>query len=111
MLAFCAVGMQEFWLLVHPDGTFDPKQGVYVDSSVAPAESPAAPGHPIVPEGYVRQIAQNGSQDNVLPMNGSFLPQITQFCVPYVSGGWPPDPLAGEPGHTMQDWDGRYRRY
>lgn len=85
---------------------------VFVDSRSAPTSSPApAPGTAgnlkgIVPQGYVQQIGSDGEVDSILANNqtGSirYLANISQFVVPYVTGGWPPDPQAGRPGHTTQ---------
>jgi hypothetical protein len=76
---------------------------VYVDSAFAPTTSPAPAGHPIVPQGYVRQIGSDGFIDTgPLSIKGQVVPNIDQFVVPYYTGGWPPDPLIGQPGHTPQ---------
>lgn len=85
---------------------------VFVDSRSAPLLSPApAPGtsgNPagIVPQGWVQQIGADGEVDTMQfdMRTGSLVYQanINQFVVPYVSGGWPPDPQAGQPGHTPQ---------
>lgn len=85
---------------------------VLVDSRVAPRVSPApAPGSAgnlagIVPLGYVQQIGSDGEVDTMLVdvRSGStrYDANITQFVVPYFSGGWPPDPQSGQPGHTQQ---------
>ncbi len=85
---------------------------VFVDSRSAPVSSPApAPGQPgnlqgIVPQGWVQQIGSDGEVDTMLVDARSgqnrYLANITQFVVPYVTGGWPPDPQAGQPGHTTQ---------
>jgi hypothetical protein len=92
--------MRELWLA--PDLASQP-QVVYVDSSVSPSISPAPAGNPIVPAGYIRQIGSDGETDTRwLKVNGVVQPNIFQFVVPYFTGGWPPDPLTGQPGHTPQ---------
>jgi hypothetical protein len=85
---------------------------ILVDSRSAPTSSPApAPGgggNPkgIVPQGWIRQIGSDEEVDTMLVDARSGTNQwranITQFVVPYISGGWPPDPQAGQPGHTPQ---------
>lgn len=80
---------------------------IYVDSSVAPTQSPAPAGNAIVPAGYIRQIGSDGFADTrFLSINGKPVPYIDQFVVPYFTGGWPPDPLSGQPGHTPQGGTG-----
>jgi len=92
--------MRQCWLA--PDSISQP-QTVFVESRFAPVVSPAPPGHPIVPTGYIRQIGSDGFADTrFLSINGKVVPYIDQFCVPYFTGGWPPDPLSGTPGHTAQ---------
>ena len=92
--------MRQCWKA--PDRTTQP-QTVFVDSAVAPTQSPAPAGNPIVPAGYIRQIGSDGFVDTRdLKVNGVVQPNIDQFCVPYFTGGWPPDPLTGQPGHTPQ---------
>ena len=79
------------------------KQYVIADSRIAPAISPAPAGNAIVPAGYIRQIGSEGGVDTgPLFINGLPVANITQFVMPYYSGGFPPDPLAGTPGHTPQ---------
>jgi hypothetical protein len=85
---------------------------ILVDSRSAPATSPAsAPGSAgnlkgIVPQGWVQQIGSDGEVDtmqfDVRTGTTRYQANINQFVVPYISGGWPPDPLAGQPGHTPQ---------
>jgi hypothetical protein len=92
--------MRQCWLA--PDAVTQP-QKIFVDSAVAPTSSPALAGNPIVPAGYIRQIGSDGYPDTqFLIINGVVKPYITQFVVPYYSGGWPPDPQIGAPGHTPQ---------
>lgn len=92
--------MREAWYA--PDRVSQP-QIVFVDSAYAPATSPAPPGNAIVPTGYIRQIGSDGYEDTrFLSIKGVVVPYIDQFCVPYYTGGWPPDPLTGQPGHTPQ---------
>jgi hypothetical protein len=56
-----------------------------------------------VPAGYILQIGSDGSVDTRwIKINGVPVSNIDQFVVPYYSGGWPPDPLIGTPGHTAQ---------
>ena len=78
---------------------------VFVDSSISPQVplgTPAPAGNPVVPAGYVQQVGQDGFRDSTTfdATQGIYVPMIRQFTVPYFSGGWPPDPLAGQPGHT-----------
>lgn len=85
---------------------------IMVDRAVAPTTSPApAPGQPgnlagVVPQGWVKQIGSDGEVDTMQAdtRSGSLVydANITQFVVPYFSGGWPPDPQLGQPGHTPQ---------
>ena len=85
---------------------------VFVDSRSAPTTTPApAPGSAgnllgIVPQGWIQQIGADGEVDTMLANNQSgairYQANISQFVYPYVSGGWPPDPQAGQPGHTVQ---------
>lgn len=92
--------MRQCWLA--PDAVTQP-QKIFVDSAVAPTSSPALAGNAIVPAGYIRQIGSDGYADTqFLILNGVVKPYITSFCVPYYSGGWPPDPQIGQPGHTPQ---------
>lgn len=104
--------MRTCWVNPNPSGgQLTKQQVIFADRAVAPnvpvgTPVPAGTGNPIVPDGYVRQIGSDGEADNVLGDNrsGSLLydANIAQFCVPYISGGWPPDPLAGTVGHTTQ---------
>jgi len=74
-----------------------------VESTVAPTSSPALAGNVIVPVGYIRQIGSDGETDTRwTSVQGRVVSNISQFVVPYFSGGWPPDPLLGTPGHTSQ---------
>jgi hypothetical protein len=92
--------MRQCWLA--PNRVTQP-QKVFVDSAVAPTFSPAPAGNPIVPVGYIRQIGSDGYEDTrFLAIAGVVKPYITSFVVPYYSGGWPPDPQIGQPGHTSQ---------
>jgi len=92
--------MRECWLA--PTAAGQPAT-IFVDSSVSPDVSPAPAGNPIVPAGYIRQIGNDGFADTrFLSVNGKVVPYINQFVVPYFTGGWPPDPLNGQPGHTPQ---------
>lgn len=92
--------MRQCWLA--PDAATQP-QTIFVDSAVAPKVSPCPGGNPIVPAGYIRQIGSDGFADTrFMLINGVPKPYISQFCVPYFTGGWPPDPLLGQPGHTPQ---------
>lgn len=77
---------------------------VRVASELAPTQSPAPAGHAIVPEGWVRQMGDEGEEDMGL-VDARTTPAtpaatMSQFTVPYYTGGWPPDPLIGQPGHT-----------
>ena len=92
--------MRQCWLA--PDPITQP-QTVFVESRFAPTSSPALPGNPIVPAGYIKQIGSDGFADTRFQLiNGVPVPYIDAFCVPYFTGGWPPDPLTGTPGHTPQ---------
>lgn len=77
---------------------------VRVASELQPVSSPAPPGHPIVPSGWVLQMGDEGEQDTLFvdTRSGStvYRANITQPTVPLYTGGWPPDPLAGQSGHT-----------
>jgi len=85
---------------------------VLVDSRSAPTSSPApAPGTAgnlkgIVPQGWVQQIGSDGEVDTMQFDNRTgtlrYQANINQFVVPYFTGGWPPDPQLGQPGHTPQ---------
>ena len=92
--------MRQCWLA--PNTTTQPQQ-VFVESTKAPTSSPAPGGNPIVPAGYIRQIGSDGETDTRwLTVKGKVQANIFQFVVPYFTGGWPPDPLNGTPGHTPQ---------
>lgn len=78
---------------------------VRVASELAPTQSPAPAGNAIVPAGWVLQMGDEGEQDTLLADTSSgqgtqYRSNITQKTVPYYTGGWPPDPQAGKPGHT-----------
>lgn len=102
---------------IHPT---DPTNRVFIDSAVAPPLIPGttnvSAGNATVPAGYIRQLGTDGFKDtgawnyngNVnnnaqvpgLPLPGLPMPNIFIPGVPYFTGGWPPDPLAGQPYHT-----------
>lgn len=110
--------MRQAWANPHPANNSYSRKGnnlvdiVLVDSRSAPTTSPApAPGQPgnlagIVPQGWVQQIGSDGEVDTMQFDNRAgptrYQANINQFVVPYISGGWPPDPQAGKPGHTPQ---------
>jgi hypothetical protein len=73
---------------------------VRVVSELAPQQSPAPAGNPYVPAGWILQMGDEGEWDTMLTVNGAPRANITQPTVPYYTGGWPPDPLLGKPGHT-----------
>jgi hypothetical protein len=73
---------------------------VRVASELAPTQSPAPAGNALVPAGWILQMGDEGEQDMMLTVNGQPRANITQTTVPYFTGGWPPDPQAGQPGHT-----------
>lgn len=77
---------------------------VRVASELAPTTSPAPAGNAYVPAGWVLQMGDEGEVDTMLADDRSgtrqYRANITQPTVPYWSGGWPPDPLSGQPGHT-----------
>jgi hypothetical protein len=77
---------------------------VRVASELAPTTSPAPAGNALVPAGYVLQMGDDTEQDMLFADTRSGATQyrsnITQPTVPYYTGGWPPDPLIGTPGHT-----------
>lgn len=79
---------------------------IFVDDSLEPPISPAPAGNAFVPAGWVRQIGDDGECDTMLGdiRSGSLVydANITQWAQPYFTGGWPPDPQAGQPGHTAQ---------
>ena len=79
---------------------------IFIDDSIEPVISPAPAGDPTIPAGWVRQIGTDGECDTMIGdiRAGTLLydANIAQWCVPYFSGGWPPDPQAGLPGHTAQ---------
>jgi hypothetical protein len=92
--------MRQCWLA--PNAVTYPDR-VFVESSKAPSSSPAPAGNPIVPAGYIRQIGSDGYTDTRWTLIAGVPVTVTrQFVVPYFSGGWPPDPLTGTPGHTAQ---------
>ncbi len=76
---------------------------VRIASELAPTVSPAS-GHPVVPDGWVLQMGDEGEADTMLKdTRGAALAyraNITQPTVPLYTGGWPPDPLSGQSGHT-----------
>jgi hypothetical protein len=79
-----------------PTGVFTKKDIVYVDSSVAPVVSPSIGNH-FVPDGYVKQMGQEGGQDSVLLDLRSGQPvyraNLTTIKVPVDGGvGIPPYP-------------------
>lgn len=95
------------WVNPNPaTGRVTKRDIIFIDSKSAPTSSPAPAGHPVVPVGWVQQMGGEGEVDTLLPdtRSGStvYQPQIYQFVVPYFTGGWPPDPQAGQPGHTQQ---------
>jgi hypothetical protein len=73
---------------------------VRVASEFAPQTSPAPAGNAIVPEGWVRQMGDEGENDMALAdiRNGAlqYDATMTPITVPINSGGWPPLP-AGFP--------------
>lgn len=73
---------------------------IRVASEFAPQTSPAPAGHAIVPEGWVRQMGDEGENDMALAdtRNGAlqYDATMTPITVPINSGGWPPLP-AGFP--------------
>lgn len=73
---------------------------IRVASEFAPQTSPAPAGHAIVPEGWVRQMGDEGENDMALADTRSGVLQydatMTPITVPINSGGWPPLP-AGFP--------------
>lgn len=92
--------MRQCWLA--PSAATLPDR-IFVESKYAPTSSPAPAGNAIVPAGYIKQLGSDGFADTrFLTINGVVKPYISQFCVPYFTGGWPPDPLIGTPGHTAQ---------
>ena len=66
----------------------------------------------MVPAGFIKQITPDGYKDTGgevwtgsqqlagTPQPGIPQPNIYIPGVPYFTGGWPPDPLSGQPGHT-----------
>lgn len=98
------MGARTCWVNPNPpSGTITKSDMVFCSSTKAPAFSPAPAGNPIVPAGWVRQTGSNGDVD-IAPVKvaGNFVPTFSQFVVPYFSGGWPADPVLGQPGHTAQ---------
>lgn len=77
---------------------------VRVASELAPTTSPAPAGNAYVPAGWVLQMGDEGENDMSLTDTrvspSAVRATMTQPTVPYYSGGWPPDPLAGTSGHT-----------
>lgn len=104
--------MRTVWINPNPPGAQLRKRDVvFCDSKLAPkvpvgTPVPAGTANPVVPDGYVRQIGSDGEVDYLLGdiRSGTLLydAEIAQFCVPYFTGGWPPDPLSGTVGHTAQ---------
>lgn len=88
---------------------------IYIDSKIAPPVQPGtvnvSAGNATVPAGFIKQIGWDGFMDTGLtwigsqqlvgtPQLGVPQPNIYIPGVPYFTGGWPPDPLAGQPYHT-----------
>lgn len=99
--------MEQIWVdptsVQNPAQRFGPSLNVRfvrVASELAPTQSPAPAGNAIVPAGWILQMGDEGEQDMMLTVNGAPRANITQPTVPYYSGGWPPDPQIGKPGHT-----------
>jgi hypothetical protein len=82
------------------------KNRVFIDSKIAPPLQPGtnnvSAGNATVPAGYIRQIGWDGFMDTGAWNYFNGLPQVNIFIpgVPYFTGGWPPDPQAGQPYHT-----------
>lgn len=74
-----------------------------VASELGPRQSPAS-GNAIVPDGWVLMMGDEGEWDRLLidarADPSAYVANASQLVVPYYSGGWPPDPLIGTPGHT-----------
>lgn len=86
---------------------------IFVDSKVAPSISPApTPGLAgnlagIVPAGWIEQMGNDGEVDTMaaitIGLQVTRQANIWQWIVPYDGwAAWPPDPQAGQPGHTAQ---------
>jgi hypothetical protein len=86
---------------------------IFVDSKAAPSISPApAPFSAgnlagIVPAGWIEQIGNDGEVDTMaavtIGLQVTRQANIWQWIVPYDGwAAWPPDPQAGQPGHTAQ---------
>lgn len=54
------------------------------------------------PLSAARVLAHFNAASQATLSSARYRANITQFVVPYVTGGWPPDPQAGQPGHTPQ---------
>lgn len=82
---------------------------IFIDSAVAPplqaGSTCVSAGNAVVPVGFIRQIGVDGFMDTGAWnfFNGQPQPNIFIPGVPYFTGGWPPDPLAGQPYHTPQN--------
>jgi len=82
---------------------------IYIDSAVAPAFAPGSTvvsaGNAVVPAGFIKQIGVDGYMDTGAWNFFNGQPQINIFIpgVPYETGGWPPDPLFGQPYHTRSN--------
>jgi hypothetical protein len=103
--------VEQIWVNPNPSSSPSHRHGpslnqdwVRVASEIAPTTSPAPVGNGVVPDGWVLQMGDEGEFDTMLLDNRTTPPQyranLTQATVPYYSGGWPPDPLIGTPGHT-----------
>lgn len=98
--------METLWVNPNPPGGIlrKPRDFCRVASELQPTTSPAPPGHPIVPTGWVLQMGDEGEQDTMFVDTRSgtavYRSNITQPTIPLYTGGWPPDPLAGQSGHT-----------
>lgn len=97
--------METVWVNPNPPGGILRKRDfIRVASELQPPSSPAPAGNPIVPTGYVLQMGDEGECDTMLADTRSgplqYRANITQFVVPLWTGGWPPDPLSGQSGHT-----------
>jgi hypothetical protein len=103
--------LEQVWVNPNPSPSPSRRHGpslnqdqVRVASELAPTTSPAPAGNALVPAGWVLQMGDEGEWDTMLADDRSgtraYRANITQPTVPYWTGGWPPDPLAGTPGHT-----------
>lgn len=97
------------------------KNVIFIDSKVAPPLQPGtvnvSAGNAVVPAGFIKQIGWDGFMDsggeiwlgaNQLtgtPQLGVPQPNIFIPGVPYFTGGWPPDPLLGQPFHTAPSYN------